>query len=140
MPEVVHISALILLLIFMFAIIGMNLLGRVALQGCLTEQRNFQSVPTAMLTLLGMATADEYTCMMHACAIEESSGHCSEERGDCGLPIGSRFYFFVFACTVVFTTVQMFVNVIISNYMALAELVGLALDVRVILTPHYIFH
>ena len=30
-------------------------MGRVALQGCLSEDRNFQTVPKAMLTLWGLA-------------------------------------------------------------------------------------
>ena len=39
LPQVLHITILILLIIFIFAVVGMNVLGRVALQGVYaTEQ------------------------------------------------------------------------------------------------------
>jgi hypothetical protein len=91
-------------------------MGPVALQGCLSEDRNFQTVPKAMLALWGLATADQFTCMIHSCVIVEAGGRCSEERGDCGHPIKARVYFLAYALCICFTTIQMVVNVIISNY------------------------
>jgi hypothetical protein len=125
LPQVMHIAILVLMIIFIFSVIGMKVLGRIALQGCLSENRNFQSTPTAMLTLFGLATGDSYVCMIHSCVITEDSGQCTEAKGDCGLPIGARVYFVAYTFFVLFTTIEMFVNVIISNYRELAEMNGL---------------
>jgi hypothetical protein len=124
MPDLLFIAALVALIIYMWAILGMNLLGRVQLNGCLDEHKNFRDTPTAMLTLFGVATADGFTCMVHACATLTEPA-CSEAAGDCGLPIAARLYFMVFSVVIMFTTIEMSVNIIMSKFDDLNELAGL---------------
>ena len=63
LPSLFYVALLLLLIFFIWAVLGMNLLGRTALQGCLDGHKNFQDTPTAMLTLFGAATGDGITCM-----------------------------------------------------------------------------
>ena len=64
MPSLGSVGLLVMLTLYIFAILGMNLFGKVRLQHCLTEHQHFQDVPTAMLTLFGVATADGFSCMV----------------------------------------------------------------------------
>jgi hypothetical protein len=98
---------LLMLVVFIWAVLGMNFLGRTVLQGCLNEHKNFQTVSRAVLTLFGVATGDGITCMIHATAVDESSGLCSKEEGDCGHPIAARLYFISFSVAIMFTTMEM---------------------------------
>jgi Ca2+-binding EF-hand superfamily protein len=125
LPSLFYVALLLLLTFFIWAILGMNLLGRTALQGCLNEDQHFQDTSTAMLTLFGAATGDGITCLIHACTIDESSGLCSEAAGDCGHPFWARIFFISLSITIMFTTLEMFVNIIMSKFDQLSKLAGM---------------
>lgn len=104
LPALSYIALFIGLELFIFAVIAMNLFGRVKFNGCLDEYRNFQGVPTAMLTLFGMATKDDSVCLVHACMLETD---CDAELGDCGTALGSRIFYVLFDLTIMVTTIEM---------------------------------
>ena len=117
-----YVTMLITLILFVFAVIAMNLFGKVAHQGCINEYRNFQSVLTGMLTLFGVATGDEFSCMVHSVMVTETGksfavkGVCSEALGTCGDPVSAKIFFVFFQPIIMFTTIELFVNVVLDRY------------------------
>lgn len=97
LPALSYITLFIALEVFIFAVIAMNLFGRIKFNGCLDEHRNFQTVPTAMLTLFGMATKDAAVCMVHACMLETD---CDQSLGECGDPLSARIFYVLFDFTI----------------------------------------
>lgn len=93
LPAMGYVTLLITIVVYVFAVVGMSLFGKIELQGCLTEEANFQNVPRAMLTLVGVATGDRFTCLIHSCMVQERgksyavANACSEEAGTCGEPM-----------------------------------------------------
>ena len=124
LPALSYITLFIGLEIFVFAVIAMNVFGTVQYNGCMDQFRNFRTVPTAMMTLFGMATKDAAVCIIHACMLEEGSpeGDCTAAAGDCGSVWKSKIFFMVYDFTIMVTTIEMFVNVILAKYEEMAEL------------------
>lgn len=123
-----YVTMLITLILFCFGVVAMNLFGRIALQGCMNEYKNFQSVRTGMLTLFGVATGDGFSCMVHSVMVSETGksfaikGACSEELGTCGDSHNARAFFIFFELIITFTTIEMFVNVVLDRYEQLTRL------------------
>eukprot|EP01043_Picozoa_sp_COSAG02_P047092 COSAG02_NODE_4477_length_5322_cov_8.823090_2_plen_1152_part_00 len=129
LPSLFSIATLVFLILYIFAILGMNLFGKVAHHGpCLGKYRNFENAPVAMMTLFGVATADGFACMTHACMVSEdlySPSVCTEEAGNCGNKGSAQIFFMVFSLIIMFSTIEMTVNIVMSKFDDLTELAGL---------------
>eukprot|EP01043_Picozoa_sp_COSAG02_P042032 COSAG02_NODE_3538_length_6591_cov_2.343038_1_plen_599_part_00 len=123
-----YVTLFITLILFVFAVIAMNLFGQVALQGCINEYQNFQTVPRGMLTLFGVATGDGFSCMVHSVMVSEVGksfavkGACSEELGTCGDSVSARIFFMFFKPIIMFTTIELFVHVVLDRYELLTRM------------------
>ena len=98
--------------------------------GCLTEKTNFRTIFESMSTLFGVATGDGVTCLVHACMVSEAGkswsvkGACSEVDGTCGEPRNARLFFLVFDLIITFTTMELFVNVVLDRFEHLSSMKG----------------
>ncbi len=123
-----YVTMLITLILFIFGVVAMNLFGKVALQGCLNEYKNFQGVGRGMLTLFGIATGDGFTCMVHSLMVSEVGksfavkGACSETLGTCGDSVSARIFFIFFKPIIMFTTFELFVNIVLDRYEQLTRM------------------
>ena len=128
MPQLFSIMTLILLILYIFAILGMNLFGTVVRHGpCLNEYRNFETAPVAMMTLFGVATGDGFACVAHACMVEENTYRpaiCTDGT-DCGNSAVAVAFFVAFSLIIMFSTIEMTVNIVMSKFDDLTQLAGL---------------
>lgn len=104
------------------AVLGMNLFGKLAWTGCIGEHSNFQTVPVGMLTLFGVGTKDRVACTMAAAMVQEP--HCSMADGTCGNALTTKLFFLFFSFAIMFTTIEMFVNVILQKFEDLSTAVS----------------
>lgn len=63
-PSLANIAMLLFLLLIFYAIVGMNLFGRVMLHDALDSHANFQTFPNALLTMLRCATGEGWNDIM----------------------------------------------------------------------------
>lgn len=75
-PGMCNIGALLLLLFYVYGIIGMQLFGTIKFQGELNEQNNFQTIGQSMLKLLRFSTGENWNGFMYG-LMEERRG-CNE--------------------------------------------------------------
>ena len=127
LPSLGYIAVLLLLILFIFAVLGMNFFGKIAHNGCIGARSNFEHVPIGMLTLFGVGTKDRVACTMAATMVQEPQ--CSEAEGTCGNTIVSKLYFVVFSFAIMFTTIEMFVNVILQRFEAINTAAGLPVTI-----------
>eukprot|EP00656_Telonema_subtile_P026322 TRINITY_DN28301_c0_g1_i1.p1 TRINITY_DN28301_c0_g1~~TRINITY_DN28301_c0_g1_i1.p1 ORF type:complete len:335 (+),score=12.37 TRINITY_DN28301_c0_g1_i1:201-1205(+) len=75
----------------------MVLFGRVRWDGTnsagINYNANFQRFDVAMVTLLRVATVDDWAELMEACAVTEGYDRCDARIGDCGQPVIARIFF-----------------------------------------------
>lgn len=136
LPGMINIGALIVLLIFIYAICGVQLYGTIAFQGELNDQANFRSVGNGMVLLLRFMTGENWNSFMHGlmterdipcdfnpkydetspwCLHESHYQNCREING-CEADESAFAYFYSFVIIVSFVILNMFVAVVLQAF------------------------
>ncbi|CAH2276431.1 voltage-dependent L-type calcium channel subunit alpha-1C isoform X2 [Pelobates cultripes] len=118
-----YVALLIVMLFFIYAVIGMQVFGKIALNDTteINRNNNFQTFPQAVLLLFRCATGEAWqeimlACLPHKKCDPESETHQSNE-GE--FPCGSSFavfYFISFYMLCAFLIINLFVAVIMDNF------------------------
>ena len=69
LPALVNVGSVLFLFFFIFAIMGMNLYGKVKKADHLTRHANFDYFPNSMLTLFRSSTGEMWNGIMHDCMV-----------------------------------------------------------------------
>ncbi|XP_065647840.1 voltage-dependent N-type calcium channel subunit alpha-1B isoform X3 [Hydra vulgaris] len=130
-----YVTGLILLMSYVYAVIGMQLFGNIALDGnVFHDKNNFRNVYRALLLLFRCSTGDNWSAIMYACY---ASAKCDDiytlktKNIACGHTGLAILYFtsYIFFC--MFLLLNLFVAVIMDNFEYLTR------DTS-ILGPHHI--
>lgn len=112
LPAFWNVGALVLLLFFIYAYVGVLTFGSTRRGDALNEHANFESFPMAMLTLFRVATNDEWVGLMRDCS--DFPAGC-QAAGDCGSYAAYPF-FVTFVVIVSMIMLNLFTAVIIENF------------------------
>merc|ERR1712196_652129 len=93
MPSLVNVGIILVLLYFIFAIIGMNLFSGIKYGDFLNDDANFDTFLKSMNTLFRASTGESYNGIMHETMI--APPYC-EEGTNCGMADFPAFYFCIF--------------------------------------------
>ena len=116
LADLVNVAGLLSLLYFLYAVIGVNMFGRMAIPGkCISVHANFSSFGYAMLLLFRLSTGEEWQCIMADCR-RVSPPYCSEQMGDCPNSWFAVIYFVTFICIVMFVVLNLLIAIILSGY------------------------
>ncbi|CDW52516.1 voltage dependent calcium channel type D subunit [Trichuris trichiura] len=115
-----YVALLIVLLFFIYAVIGMQVFGKIAMNPGTEIHRNnnFQTFPAAVLVLFRSATGEAWQKIMLSCA-NTPTAICDPESDDSGQPCGNDFaypYFISFFMLCSFLIINLFVAVIMDNF------------------------
>jgi|TARA_B110000967_G_scaffold200489_1_gene236348 hypothetical protein len=97
LPGLINIGALLFLLCFVYAILGMNLFGKIKFGDDLNQDANFTNFGNSLLVLLRMVTGEAWNVIMYDCMVTEdcdASPDCV--RGTCCGSAGAPLYFVTF--------------------------------------------
>ena len=115
LPALSDIGLLLLLLLFIYACVGMELFGSVRLGTSLTEFSNFRNFLKALLTLYQLGTGDDWNGVMHDCSVQPPM--CTDGV-DCGSPVAATLFFYSFSIVSGFLLLNVFVAVVLKNFEA----------------------
>lgn len=135
LPGLVNIGGLLLLLFFVYAVIGMQLYGMVGFQGELNEHANFRNLGNAMLLLFRFATGENWNGFMWGllqerpgcdleptfsrtspwCLKDKDYPSCTEVNG-CSADGSVFVYFYSFILIVGLVALNMFVGIVLEAY------------------------
>ncbi|KAM7335405.1 hypothetical protein ACRRTK_005882 [Alexandromys fortis] len=118
-----YVALLIVMLFFIYAVIGMQVFGKIALNDSteINRNNNFQTFPQAVLLLFRCATGEAWQDIMLACmpgkkcAPESEPGNSTEGETPCGSSF-AVFYFISFYMLCAFLIINLFVAVIMDNF------------------------
>lgn len=113
LPAFWSVGALLILLFFIYAYIGVLVFGKVRINKGLNHHANFTRFWKALNVLLRVATNDDWLEMMNDCSATPPD--CSRELGDCGSPV-AQFYFSSFVALASIIMLNLFTAVIIENF------------------------
>ena len=80
----VNVSALLLLTVFIYAVLGVHLFTFVEHQAALGDENNFDTLSNAALLLFQCLTGDGWGVLMMEASVQQDSGRCDEAAGNHG--------------------------------------------------------
>uniref|UniRef100_A0A3B5MEF3 Voltage-dependent L-type calcium channel subunit alpha-1C n=1 Tax=Xiphophorus couchianus TaxID=32473 RepID=A0A3B5MEF3_9TELE len=117
-----YVALLIVMLFFIYAVIGMQMFGKIALRDNtqINRNNNFQTFPQAVLLLFRCATGEAWQEIMLACSPKHpcekgSTNENSTTHDDCGSQF-AIIYFVSFYMLCAFLIINLFVAVIMDNF------------------------
>ncbi|XP_053261781.1 voltage-dependent L-type calcium channel subunit alpha-1C isoform X15 [Podarcis raffonei] len=119
-----YVALLIVMLFFIYAVIGMQVFGKIALNDTtdINRNNNFQTFPQAVLLLFRCATGEAWQEIMLACLPDKKcdpesleSNNSTEGDHSCGSSF-AIFYFISFYMLCAFLIINLFVAVIMDNF------------------------
>lgn len=113
-PQLLNVGAVLLLVFFIYAVVGMNLFADIKRGEFLNDDANFGSFFTTMVTLFRMSTGESYNGLMHDCMIEEP--YCDPDT-NCGFPGFAPIYFISFYVLSAFILLNLLIAIILDNFM-----------------------
>nr|XP_036860616.1 voltage-dependent L-type calcium channel subunit alpha-1S isoform X3 [Manis javanica] len=116
-----YVALLIVMLFFIYAVIGMQMFGKIALvDGTqINRNNNFQTFPQAVLLLFRCATGEAWQEILLACSYgklcDPESDYAPGEEHTCGTNF-AYYYFISFYMLCAFLIINLFVAVIMDNF------------------------
>eukprot|EP00795_Rhopilema_esculentum_P010180 gene10180-18850_t len=111
-----YVTALILLLFYMYAVIGMQVFSKIKYGDVITEYNNFRTIIQALQVLFRSATGEGWNSIMRACYDEAPCEVTSGSNTTCGSTFMAIFYFTTFIFFCMFLMLNLFVAVIMDNF------------------------
>ena len=105
LPSMINVGSLLLLVFFMFAVLGIEFFGGVSHQIFVGVHANFESLGLAYLTLFRVATGEAWPQLMYELSREEYGGSQA-----------ALVYFPVFVIVSNFVLLNLFVMILIDNF------------------------
>jgi hypothetical protein len=120
-PDISNVFAVMLLLFFIFAVIGVELFGKVRYGFSINQVNNYQTWAMAMLTLW-RATLGNWRSNMYDCMVQPP--YCTEdfrtvdgwEVDDCGNPMASVLYHTIFQIFSTFAVLNVVIAIILGAF------------------------
>ncbi|KAK9729113.1 Ion transport protein [Popillia japonica] len=119
LPALFNIGALLALITFIYAIIGMFLFGHVRQQGALDDMVNFETFARSMHLLFRLITSAGWNDVLESLMIEPPECDKSfrgQSNGDCGYPLLAIIYFTSFIIINYMIVINMYIAIILENF------------------------
>lgn len=120
LPTIMNVGAVLFLLFFIYAVLGMNLFGRVKRGEFVDDRTNFETFGVALLTVFRMTTGESWNGIMMDCRVREPDCDPDIEHlggvGNCGSYYFAPIYFVSFQLFGQYVMLNLFVAVMIEFY------------------------
>ncbi|XP_053686952.1 sodium channel protein 60E-like [Sabethes cyaneus] len=118
LPALFNIGALLALITFIYAIIGMSLFGHVRQQGALDDMVNFETFGRSMQLLFRLMTSAGWNDVLESLMIQPPDCQLAQDlsNGDCGHPLLAITYFTSFIIISYMIVINMYIAIILENF------------------------
>jgi hypothetical protein len=120
-PALVNVGCLLGIVMYVYAVLGLNLFTFVMPGAAIDDNRNFVTFNNAMLVLFQCLTGDGWSEIMDDLMVDEERG-CDPHAtpSDCGTPLALP-YFISYTITCTFVMLNLIVAVILENFTSLGD-------------------
>lgn len=120
-PALSNIGTLLFLIIFIYAIMAMNLFGQLAHQGAINEIVNFETFGSSMCLLFRISTAAGWNGVLDATMVQPplcdpTKGSGGISKGNCGNKLVAVLFFVSYIVLIVLIIINMYIAVILENF------------------------
>lgn len=115
-PSLLSVGLVLFITFFVFAILGMNIFGRVRPGPENNNNANFTTFPRAISTLFRSATGESWNGIMSSLMVQPPFCDNTAPVLDCGYPFWTPLYFVVFQVITTFLILNVFVAIVVDNF------------------------
>lgn len=118
LPALLNIGALLFLIMFIYAIIGMSSFGYVRKSGALDDVVNFETFGNSMLLLFRISTSAGWNDVLEPLLVQPPDCdpyYKNLPNGNCGTPWLAVFYFVSFILLTFLIIINMYIAIILEN-------------------------
>jgi hypothetical protein len=119
-PAMLNVCGVLSFVIFIYALLGLDLFTYVVHQDSINDDRNFDTLGKAGLLLFQVLTGDTWSGLMADAMVSEQLGHCNMEAGDCGSWVALP-YFISFQIIGSFVLLNVIVAVILEAFTSISS-------------------
>ncbi|XP_031785455.1 sodium channel protein 60E isoform X2 [Nasonia vitripennis] len=120
LPALFNIGALLALITFIYAIIGMSVFGHVRKQGALDDMVNFETFGRSMQLLFRLMTSAGWNDVLESLMVQppdcDPTPTSRKLNGDCGYPLLAITYFTSFIIISYMIVINMYIAIILENF------------------------
>ncbi|XP_025994823.1 sodium channel protein 60E isoform X2 [Solenopsis invicta] len=120
LPALFNIGALLALITFIYAIIGMSIFGHVRKQGALDDMVNFETFGRSMQLLFRLMTSAGWNDVLESLMVQspecDPTPNSRQMNGDCGYPLLAITYFTSFIIINYMIVINMYIAIILENF------------------------
>ncbi|XP_053598439.1 sodium channel protein 60E isoform X2 [Microplitis demolitor] len=120
LPALFNIGALLALITFIYAIIGMSVFGHVRKQGALDDMVNFETFGRSMQLLFRLMTSAGWNDVLESLMVQppdcDPTPTSRQLNGDCGSPLLAITYFTSFIIISYMIVINMYIAIILENF------------------------
>jgi hypothetical protein len=129
LPALINVGCLLVLLVYIFSVLSMNVFAKVKFNGGLTENSNFKSIFYTALTLFRMITGDGFfeitnavsktSTLTYQCIDNPTYEEYKENNFTtigCGSMAASNIIFTFFGIVVILIFLNLFIAIILEGY------------------------
>ncbi|XP_043277863.1 sodium channel protein 60E isoform X2 [Venturia canescens] len=120
LPALFNIGALLALITFIYAIIGMSVFGHVRKQGALDDMVNFETFGRSMQLLFRLMTSAGWNDVLESLMVQwpdcDPTPTSRKINGDCGYPLLAITYFTSFIIISYMIVINMYIAIILENF------------------------
>jgi hypothetical protein len=119
LPALFNIGALLALVTFIYAIIGMSVFGHVRQQGALDDMVNFETFGRSMQLLFRLMTSAGWNDVLESLMVQPpdcNPMYKNQPNGDCGSPLLAITYFTSFIIISYMIVINMYIAIILENF------------------------
>ncbi|XP_046591889.1 sodium channel protein 60E isoform X2 [Neodiprion lecontei] len=120
LPALFNIGALLALITFIYAIIGMSVFGHVRKQGALDDMVNFETFGRSMQLLFRLMTSAGWNDVLESLMVQppdcDPTPNSRQSNGDCGYPLLAITYFTSFIIISYMIVINMYIAIILENF------------------------
>ncbi|XP_015174798.1 PREDICTED: sodium channel protein 60E isoform X1 [Polistes dominula] len=120
LPALFNIGALLALITFIYAIIGMSVFGHVRKQGALDDMVNFETFGRSMQLLFRLMTSAGWNDVLESLMVQapdcDPTPTSRKMNGDCGYPLLAITYFTSFIIISYMIVINMYIAIILENF------------------------
>merc|ERR1711991_1145308 len=107
LPSLINVGLLLFIIYFVYAVLGMNLFGKVVLQEQVNAETNFATWPSAMLLLFRISTGSGWDVVLGELSVEPPE--CDQAKDNCGDFTMAAIYLVTFVMITTFVLINLFV-------------------------------
>eukprot|EP01012_Entosiphon_sulcatum_P064420 TRINITY_DN9323_c0_g1_i1.p1 TRINITY_DN9323_c0_g1~~TRINITY_DN9323_c0_g1_i1.p1 ORF type:complete len:1795 (+),score=324.48 TRINITY_DN9323_c0_g1_i1:735-5387(+) len=117
LPSIMALGLLLLLLLYIYAVVGMQQYGNIKFQSDLNSDANFRTFTSSIFTLFRMATLDNWNDLMRNADLRASNGACTATAtfNDCG-GRSAVVYFTTFFAIGTYVFLNIVIAIIVDNF------------------------